>query len=309
MRKLISSAFLVIVLILPMQATAWNATGHKTVAVIAYMNLKPGPKARVDALLRQHPDFRPLSQGLSPADPNFMMLVFTRAAIWPDVIKGDNRFIEGDEPSPTDPPPLPGFPTMIRGRNWHFINVPFSPDGTTLLPPRRINALAKIDLFRNHIGNPRVFANIQAYELSWLLHLVGDIHQPLHSVARFTKQHKTGDKGGNDFKINDPESENLHFFWDDLLGKNDADDVIMALAASIINDVQLPRNAAAISNTRVWIDESVGIAKSFVYTIGREGNPRPSASVQYRTRAEKIARERVKLAGLRMAAVLNQSFR
>ena len=309
MRKLLSSAFLTIVLLLPMQAAAWNATGHKTVAVIAYMNLKPGPKARVDALLRQHPDFRKLSRGLSPADPNFMMRVFARAAIWPDEIKGDNRFVEGDEPSPTDPRPEPGFPTMIRGRNWHFINVPFSPDGTTLLPPRRINALVKIDLFRNHIGNPRVFANIQAYELAWLLHLVGDIHQPLHSVARFTRQHRTGDKGGNDFKINDPDSDNLHSFWDGLLGKNDDDDVIMALATSIMNDVQLSRNALASSNTRSWIDESVAIARTFVYTIGREGNPQPSASDGYRTRAEKIARERAKLGGLRMAAMLNQSFR
>src|SRR5215510_2210856 len=73
-------------------------------------------------------------------------------------------------------PPLPNFPHMLRGRNWHFINVPFSTAGTPLQPPRAINALGKIVEFRAALGDPTVPANIQAYDLAWLLHLVGDIH-------------------------------------------------------------------------------------------------------------------------------------
>jgi hypothetical protein len=165
-----------------------------TVAAIAYQQLSEPVRTKVDTLLAQHPDFAILSQGPSD-DPDFGLRVLMRAATYPDLIKSDPRFIEGDEPQPGDPAPLPGFPHMLRGRNWHFINVPFSTDGTALRPPRPINVLGKIVEFRAALGDPAVTPNVQAYDLSWLIHLVGDIHQPLHGVARFTSQHLNGDRG------------------------------------------------------------------------------------------------------------------
>ncbi|HSU53063.1 MAG TPA: S1/P1 nuclease, partial [Candidatus Dormibacteraeota bacterium] len=55
--------------------------------------------------------------------------------------------------------------------------------------------------------------------LSWLIHLVGDIHQPLHTVSWFGGQFTEGDKGGNIFFVK-PASRgiNLHSLWDGLLG-------------------------------------------------------------------------------------------
>src|SRR5215831_3581728 len=101
-------------------AEAWNNTGHMAVARIAYLSLSTEPanniRAKVDALLTQHPDFNTLAKGISANDPNRSLIIFMRAATWPDLIKDDSRFVEGDAPSPSDPPPLPGFPTMIRGR-------------------------------------------------------------------------------------------------------------------------------------------------------------------------------------------------
>jgi len=42
---------------------------------------------------------------------------------------------------------------------------------------------------------------LKSYDLTWLIHLVGDVHQPLHCVARITKGDPEGDKGGNDVKL------------------------------------------------------------------------------------------------------------
>jgi len=57
---------------------------------------------------------------------------------------------------------------------------------------------------------------LKSYDLSWLLHLVGDVHQPLHSTTRVSTTKPDGDDGGNGVKLTSP--ANLHTFWDDVLG-------------------------------------------------------------------------------------------
>ena len=55
--------------------------------------------------------------------------------------------------------------------------------------------------------------------LRFLIHLVGDIHQPLHNCSLVNKEFPKGDKGGNDFKIVTQWKtiNNMHFYWDALL--------------------------------------------------------------------------------------------
>ena len=132
-------------------------------------------------------------------------------------------------------------------------------DGTPLQPPKPINALSKIVEFRAALGDPSVAANIQAYDLAWLLHLVGDIHQPLHAVARFTTQHPAGDRGGNDFKIQGT-PDNLHSLWDDLLGSGENTQSVLTLADGITSEMQsrnpeeigIPAAAAREAVIRSW---------------------------------------------------------
>jgi hypothetical protein len=54
-----------------------------------------------------------------------------------------------------------------------------------------------------------------AINIRLLIHYLGDIHQPLHTVSRFTKAHQEGDRGGNDFLLTEKEGvKNLHALWD-----------------------------------------------------------------------------------------------
>ena len=50
----------------------------------------------------------------------------------------------------------------------------------------------------------------------YLVHVAGDIHQPLHSVALFNETYPEGDRGGNSLSIHllDDSKSNLHSFWD-----------------------------------------------------------------------------------------------
>src|SRR5580658_1347779 len=74
-------------------AFAWNATGHRIVAAIAYDRLTPEARSRVDALIRHHPDYETMFLRDAPSDPAARARsAFIAAAVWADVIKGDPRF-------------------------------------------------------------------------------------------------------------------------------------------------------------------------------------------------------------------------
>lgn len=306
MRKFFFSFLLTASLLLPPSALAWNAAGHMTVARIAYAKLTPSTRARVDALLRQHPDFPRLSAGLAHNNPDFNLIIFLRAAKWPDDIKSDPRFFEdGATPTPT----LAGFPGMERHREFHFIDTPFSTDNTTTAQPPTPNAMTELPRFISEIGDSSVAPNLQAYDLAWLIHLTGDVHQPLHATTRFTSKHGApkGDGGGNAFKIIVPGSsiDNLHSFWDDLLGTDISVPSIKTRAASIMN--QFPPHNPADTTPQDWVDESFQAAQQTVYTIGPDGrnSPRPRVTNAYRNAARRLANERAALAGYRLAAVIN----
>ena len=306
MRKFFFTLTLASSLLLPQAALAWNGTGHMTVARIAYASLNDGTRQRVDRLLQHHPDFTRLRQGLSAHDPNFGLIVFMRAATWPDTIKGDPRFFE-DGGTPTML--RAGFPSMERHRGFHFIDTPFSTDGTQTAPPPEPNALTELPRFIGEIGNPSVARNVQAYDLAWLIHLAGDVHQPLHATSRFTSKHGApeGDRGGNLFKIIVPGSsiDNLHSFWDELLGTSINVSSVKGLGTSIMN--QFAAESPANTSPQSWVDESFQAAQQTVYTIGADGagEPRPRVTTSYRRDARQLARQRVALAGYRLAAVIN----
>jgi hypothetical protein len=308
MRKLFVTFLLAASLLIPQVALAWNGAGHMTVARIAYANLTDSARTRVDTLLRQHPDFTRLSAGLSPRNPDFNLIIFMRAATWPDAIKSDPRFFE-DGGTPTML--KAGFPSMERHREWHFIDTPFSTDGTPTAPPPTPNAITELPRLISEIGSdPATFSpNLQAYDLAWLIHLTGDVHQPLHATSRFTSKHGApeGDRGGNLFKITVPGSSinNLHSFWDDLLGTDISVPSVKSRAASIMR--LFPPENPADMNPQDWVDQSLDAAKITVYSIGRDGvgDPRPRVTTAYRNKSRPLANKRAALAGYRLAAVIN----
>ncbi len=322
MRKSLSAALLIFGLLVPQTAFAWNGKGHRMVAFIAYKNLThdpqgPNARARVDQLLRNHPDFPLLAADLSPNDPNFGLKVFIKAATWPDIIKSDPRFFDETKTPPHPTPLKPGFPDMKMHKPFHYIDMPFTQDGSPVAQPVSPNALEVIPKIRNALGNPNVSQNIQAYGLSWLLHLVGDVHQPLHCTSRFTHKHglPEGDRGGNLFTLQStmvPEGNNpvrdLHTFWDDILGVNESFTAVQSLSNSIMAAIppQLPIDVTE----QHWINESFSLATTQVYTIGADepNQPPPAVSVTYRNNATTTARRRVALAGYRLAEILNQKF-
>jgi len=204
---------------------AWNNYGHMTVAYIAYQKLTPQARAKANALLTKNPDFpnwlAMVPAGTSAADKNLML--FMIAATWPDRIKRAAGYNE-DNPSDPNKPDGPisfqniGFTDHYRHRCWHFIDVAFTQDNTSPLPATPVpNAKERIELFRPALGSND--DDLKSYDLSWLLHLVGDVHQPLHCATRVGLTQPDGDAGGNKVTLDQGTSiVKLHAFWDDILG-------------------------------------------------------------------------------------------
>src|SRR5262249_36397828 len=142
MRRL--TLVLLLSVLLPWPAAAWNDAGHMTIAAVAYQQLAPEVRAHVDALLRQHPDFPNLSAGLAAGRPGFGIKVFMKAATWPDAIRSDPRFFDDLKQGVVPTPLLPGFPDMKVHKDWHYRDEGISFDGTATQPPGAVNALTQI---------------------------------------------------------------------------------------------------------------------------------------------------------------------
>ena len=313
--RLIAFALLGI-LILSVPSYGWWNLGHMAVAYVAYQELTPKQRDRVDVLLRLNPD---LPNWLALVPPNTSkaderLMIFMIAATWPDRIKEDSNYTDdsqvdgGNTPNgkPSNSQNI-GYADLFQHKYWHFVDLPFTQDGTPLHPAPVPNAETQIDVFRSVLASNKSDA-LKSYDLSWLLHLVGDVHQPLHCTTRFGKKQPKGDAGGNFVKLCSPPcKDNLHGFWDGLPGDS-AFPVDAIKAAKLL----APANKTLAANlaTKVWIDESFDLAKKFVYVtpIGVGTGPF-TITPAYEKTARKIANQRVALAGARLGKILNQELK
>jgi hypothetical protein len=294
------------------QAFGWNDRGHMTVAYIAYKQLTPATRDRVNALLKLNPkysDWAATVDQQAPAasahDKNLM--IFMIAATWADQIKRDSTYIKdgsqgGNRPDGSpDPGKNTGYDDLLMHKYWHFIDTPFTQDGTALPAIPTPNAQERIALFRTVLASTSA-DGLKSYDMTWLLHLVGDVHQPLHASTRVSSTDPEGDAGGNLVKLDCSKCE-LHFFWDDLLGAQNNLKTVMKAAR------KLPKAQAALaakSDEKDWIAESFIEAQQTVYAPPIATGDGPfTLTTQYKKNAGKLAKQRVALAGARLANLLN----
>jgi hypothetical protein len=289
------------------RAYAWHDTGHMLTAQIAYLNLTPEAKARVDKLLGPPaPGRRPLIHlcaGYYTPETCEKTYDPITIAVWMDDFRGDSL----------NEPYAP----------WHYINYnPFF-DGVPVranVGPEPENVLSRlywsINTLRNGTGRERTDAEV----LGFLYHLAGDVHQPLHASTRYTAALPDGDAGGNGFRIESPPGarlNNLHAFWDAAAGafghespKRPLDEAARARIRALAEALMKEHPAETMEGVRdldphTWVVESNALARQFVYSGIKEGE---TPSKEYTERAQQLSRRRLALAGYRLAGVLNSLF-
>lgn len=271
----------------PSLSLGWGAGGHMMVASIAFKRLNPRAKAQANALL---------ALPINPAAVTAKSTNFVNASHWADDLR---PFAEFDS-----------FKVL------HFIDHPFSIDGTALPtgvpePDNIVKALEdNVNILKTSTDK-----DAQAQALRFIIHFVGDIHQPLHCATRVTSASPEGDRGGNLVSIKvGGKKTNLHSYWDGGIGKfpktgpNFAPPPLSqipaasatAMAGNPATNPKLELNNPV--NFAGWADESFTLAKSTAYK-GMKNGVTPTAS--YNSKALKVARQRVAWGGYRLAALLN----
>jgi hypothetical protein len=273
-----------------------------TVAAFAYDRLEPTVRARVDTLLKLNPQRASWVKGIKKTSQG--EVAFMRAGTWPDFIKGAKGYTNDKDATGPDAARNIGYTDKLQHRYWHYKDLPFSPDGTPTKDPTSPNAGTQIDAFRAVLSDPGASDDLKSYDLTWLIHLVGDVHQPLHATSRFTAATPNGDEGGNlvcvGAKVNG-RCPTLHAAWDDLLGTSKTATAAIAAAKKLPTPSGTPDLLTA-----TWLTESEQAAEGRVYVSPIQAGTGPyTLTKAYRTAARSTARERVALAGARLAAVLN----
>jgi len=297
-------------------AYGWNDFGHMTVAYVAYQRLTPATRQRASALLQLNPrynDWLTMVPANTPTADKELML-FMIAATWPDQIKRPGSGYQSDGSDNGDRPegsPSPnrntGYDDKLMHKYWHFVDTPFSDDGTRLPAVPTPNAQTQIGVFRGVLASSSG-DQLKSYDLTWLLHLVGDIHQPLHCATRVSNAEPSGDSGGNKVGLNCTGcGRELHAFWDNVLGTSDSPTAVIEFAGKLpVADGTL----AAKVDEKDWIAESFDDAVHKVYVPPISAGDGPFVLTDnYKTAAETLAEQRVALAGARLANLLNKELK
>jgi hypothetical protein len=310
MRKLFAVVSFAILSVFPTSLAAWWDGGHMQIAALAYERLTPQARTRVDALVKLNPDY-PSWVGCLPVDQKDK-LAFIRASAWADDIKTDANYTDAnDRPDGPDAGRNNGYSDKLRHKYWHYMDIGFSTDGAPVRPADPVNALTQIKLFRSALAaGSGVSDAVRSYDLVWLLHLVADVHQPLHATARFSQGLPSGDNGGNKVLVRPATGEaiQLHFYWDRMFGGYTTAEGAVRDAHDHDGLAQVPvdQELAVIDDPEIWIRQSYEAARKFAYAEPVLSGMQPiELTRQYETEARSAARAQAALAAERLARMLN----
>lgn len=238
-------------------ALAWGPDGHSTIGILAMVQL--------------HEDARhELTNILGSLEPNTMI----KACNWPDEVRNTDQWAWSE--------PL------------HYINIP---PGEPHYSQRR-DCLEKqcnpeaIKRYAGELGDPLADREQRRQAFSWVCHLVGDLHQPLH--AGYAQ-----DRGGNLFKIIFAgESSNLHTFWDRTLIKEHAGDW-QGLVKLLSKDPQIQASNWKPELVNGWTDKSHALVEQQLYKTGEAIN------AVYAQKSWALVQQQITIAAANLALIIN----
>lgn len=269
----------------PAPALAWGDEGHEIVALVAQSFLDPPVRKKVAALLAADTDSHTAHDIASEAT-------------WADAIKGNSDL-------------------KRRTSQWHFVDIeihdpnvdracfnhPPIPAGSVAFDgPANDCIIDKIDEFAAELSNSAADPEERVIALKFLLHFIGDLHQPLHASD-------DNDRGGNDKNVSAPGMRpgNLHHYWDTefvvALGPDQR-----RVAADLIESISENQQKEWSKGTPAsWAQETFAIARDHAYgeLPAPDGRGRYHLSNEYLEMAAEIVPAQLSKAGVRLAFVLN----
>ena len=296
MKKTRVALLLFTVLFLSREASlAWSGPGHMVVAAIAYRDFSADERHKVSELLKNHPDYskwtNSFSAELAPVD--LETFVFMRSSTWPDEIRRKGN--------PYDHP------------YWHFVDYALEPpaflDKPSPFPTNDI--LYGIARSEKMLSDPNASPEEKAVYLSWLIHLIGDLHQPLHCATLVNADYPapSGDKGGNGFFVKpNARGVNLHSVWDQALGTTANPRTAYTYAIQLGKEHSRSNLTELVAHKTVeaWSKETRTIAIESGYLHGnlkgsKEADTAPPLPDGYTKNMKSVAEKQAAVSGFRLA--------
>ncbi len=282
-------------------ANAWWEAGHMTVANIAYAHLSPSAKEKIDKLLplMAAENTVKYKYDFNPAHPNYTFMALSK---WADDLKAYPNYLS----------------TMTT---WHYIESPYVIDDTKvpeLIP--RDNVVTALDQLKRSLNSEKANDYVKVRNLSLIIHFVGDIHQPLHTIELYSVDFPKSDRGGNLYDVkyteaNGYEIRNLHKLWDSGINLFPSYGYSYNVSdkASIDKISQKVMEAVPLSEVaKEAYDLDVTHWKTESYQLGVQAHEVPLGSVPSANYIEKntdAVERQLALAGYRLANLLNKIFK
>lgn len=252
------------------QAYSWNDVGHRLIAQIAYDHLTTHAKKR----------FNHYNQ----ACVTNKRINFVASSVWLDHIRAQTHVYDA----------------------MHYIDIPFSIDGHALPAISRNNAASSIEKAILILSRSNTSLAGKCRALHILVHVVGDIHQPLHTATRISWVYPEGDRGGNLVRLrHNKVANNLHAYWDRgaglLVGKRRYGRAWIKKRAIALAQQWPCHNANLDPVPMHWARESHALAIDTAYQLPYANRD----NFYYQKKAQTVIEPRLVLAGCRLASVLN----
>ena len=285
-------------LVSPRVARGWGNAGHEAVVAVA-LQFDPSLRPRVEAILTNLPasqkwkDLR--ATGLIPH--NLYQTEKKDPDAWVKALASDA------EKAATFPDWARDYEGYRRQEyaKWHFMDLDYdNPEDQRFV--ERPNSLTMLPVLEAELKTAD--AGERAWALAWVMHLVGDMHQPLHDATRSLPNDETkSDHGGNDVAY---ENMKLHAFWDHL-PDHSAQNNPPAYAAGLLASLKKMKKSARAEfekkssdlDPEHWVAEG----HDLICTIGY---PSDQKVANYDAAAHRIADAQVLLAGVRLAKLLER---
>lgn len=303
-----------VILIFTIPSAAWDAAGHELTAYIAWQQMTPATREKVIKILLSAPEDSDIATFYisynSRSDEAKKREYFMIISTWADIIRDREFKVRVGK---------------YNHSNWHYSDTFWTTENgqVKVLPNPSEDggkAVEKLSDFTKVLKDSSASDADKAVAIAWILHLAGDVHQPLHTSARVTDLEPKGDQGGNLFLLTPKDTPrenqlNLHSFWDGIVGrnisrKNDAcdSDYLPPIARQMMKKYPFAKmqNRLELGEFDKWKQESFNIATTEVFppTLIRFQTP----SESYKKKAFQISQQQIALAGYRIGELFNQIF-
>ena len=299
-RRLIVTSSLVLfvsAVIFANPAQAWNGRGHRLVAWMAFEQLDETTKSKLAQILREHPAERNWWRNarFNPRDERLSL--FLNASVFPDQARPDTEFARYFRP-------------RAHYINYRLVYERNKPMRIEEPRPTDENVVNTYFAHLKSIKEPKNSKAERAVALSWVIHQVADIHQPLHAGARFCPATPNGDQGGNLVEVpNDNGSDNLHAYWDGILGREENPPSLDRESRRLLREYPKENFTKELEKNAIqdWVREGGDACRDVVYAnLAIDQDRFRELPIGYAAGARKLSEKKVTLAAYRLADVLRK---